>query len=372
MIKNKWILNFLLFTLLGLMNFGVIIADKLANQQDLQFGQHLINEITGAYSALALLPFLLLFFDKYPIERKHLWTRLGLHLIGTIVFGLAHTFLMYITRVPLYQLFDIGEYNALYGVLKYRVIMEYFKQLILYGVVYTISRYFKQLKLNQQQALKAAHLEKQLSKARLQALQMQLNPHFLFNTLNMISSTMYEAPRAADKMIASLSEMLRYSLQAKGESLQSLEKEMKLIYLYLEIMSARFKEKLKTNIEIGEKALKSLIPVFLLQPILENAIKYSIEQLGTAQVELKTKKEKERLSIVIDDNGPGFSTNQGNNHLKNGVGLSNTVERLENIYGNDYKFFIQNKKEGGVRVQIEIPFQSIKEPDESEVEYINR
>lgn len=372
MIKNKWILNFFLFTLLGLMNFGVIVTDKLANNNKLEFVRHFTNEITGAYTALALLPFLLWFINKYPIEREHFWSRIGLHFLGTIVFGLCHTFLMYITRAPLYQVLDIGEYNVLYGVLKYRIIMEYFKQLILYGVVYTVSRYFKQLELNQQQVLKAVHLEKQLSKARLQALQMQLNPHFLFNTLNMISVTMYEDPKAADKMIASLSDMLRHSLQANGEELQSLAEEMKLIYLYLEIMSARFKEKLETQIAIEEETLSSLVPVFLLQPLLENAIKYSVEQLGIAQISLSSCINEKKLQIILEDNGPGFTTNQTENDLKNGVGLSNTVERLENLYGNDYKFFIQNKEQGGVKVHLEIPQQSTKVIHEPNLEYINR
>ena len=138
-------------------------------------------------------------------------------------------------------------------------------------------------------------MEEKLTKARLQALQMQLNPHFFFNTLNLISSTMYENVKAADKMLASLSDLMRITLKKTDDEGFTLENELELLTLYLEIMRARFQDKLIVNMDIDKETLQAKVPSFIMQPLVENSIKYSMGTLKIAEIMIQSKKKNNRM-----------------------------------------------------------------------------
>ncbi len=133
-------------------------------------------ETTGSFTILLLLPGVLWFFKRFPITRGNAYTFIPLHLLGTVVFGASHTLLMYGSRSLIFWLMDIGIYN--YGRLGYRFVMEYTHQFISYWMIYGVVVFIKSTRERQQQALRASRLEQELAHARLQALQMQLNPHF--------------------------------------------------------------------------------------------------------------------------------------------------------------------------------------------------
>lgn len=348
-IKNKWLWLFLLLTLVALLNIGTIATDELANGYKVDWFRYIINELSGAWLVLPLLPGLLWFFKKYPIGKENFWSSIPLHLLMTMAFSLVHTSLMYIVRTPLYQWFDFGPYSEWYGILEYRLVMEYFKQFIFYWVLYGGYLFLEKLRENQQQQIRAAQLEEQLTKARLQSLKMQLNPHFLFNTLNAISSMMYEDLDDADKMMAILSDMLRSTLNIQVE-IHSVADELLLLDRYIQIMKIRFKDKLETKLIVEEEAKVAMIPVFLLQPLIENAIKYGVEAKGFIKVELHAKVTDQKLAIKVEDNGPGMQK-----HSPKGIGWSNTLERLEKLFGEDFLFKLKNKPEGGLQVEVEIP-----------------
>jgi LytS/YehU family sensor histidine kinase len=198
-------------------------------------------------------------------------------------------------------------------------------------------------------------LQQELTKSRLQTLQMQLNPHFLFNTLNVISSTMYEDVKTADKMIANLSDLLRRTLDGVNWEEHPLRKELELLSLYGDTMKQRFREKLKMSIDIPSDTLDALVPGFILQPLVENSIQYSMERKKAAVVDVSAQRSGETLVITVSDNGPGVEEGF-DKAVKNGIGLSNTIERLETLYGNDHKIEIQNIDQSGLRVTIHIPF----------------
>jgi two-component system LytT family sensor kinase len=348
-IKNKWGWLFLALTLLALLNIGVIATDDLANGDEVHWLRHIINELSGSWLILPLLPGLLWFFKKFPITRDTFWTRLPLHLFMTLAFGTTHTLLMYAVRTPIYEWVGLGDYGKWYGILEYRMAMEYFKQVVVYWVFYGAFLFFEKIKENQRRQIQAAQLEEQLTKARLQSLQMQLNPHFLFNTLNAISGMMYEDIDAADNMMTTLSDMLRSTLHIRIEE-HRVEQELALLDRYLEIMKIRFKDQLHTRLEVEERAKQALVPVFLLQPLMENAIKYGVEKNGKVIVQLAVKTYNERLSLRVEDNGPGIQS-----AFRNGIGWNNTLERLEKLFGEDHLFNLENKAEGGLRVTVEIP-----------------
>jgi len=196
----RWLVIFLFSTLIGVMNFNRFYTNELAEGGAPNFYHYLINEMTGAYAVFVLLPVLFYGFKKFPRRRHNLWTRLPLHLLGSMAFGSSHTLLMFFSRKIIYAFGLHESYD--YGHLGYRLLMEYNHQFITYWIIYGAAYFINLFQENQKQKLKTAQLERQLTEARLQALQMQLNPHFLFNTLNMISSTMYDDVNAADKMIS--------------------------------------------------------------------------------------------------------------------------------------------------------------------------
>ena len=368
-IKRKFVKNFLISisiaTVVGLMSVAIRISTELAeNYYSLtakdfyKIVYPLVDELTAAYSFLILIPFLIYFFNKVLLTKDTFVKNFPLYLLCSIVVGLIHTGMMYTSRSILYPALKMGAYD--YGYIPFRIIMEYLKQFGLFWVVFVVHTLTKTFKEKEAHKIKTAQLEEQLTKARLETLKMQLNPHFLFNTLNMISSTMYEDIETADKMIASLSDLLRITLKSSSKGENILAKEIEILNLYIEIMKARFKDMLEIELKIDEEATKALVPNFIFQPLVENSIKYGMENLTCTKIEVSTQKIEDRLVIKIKDNGPGI---QKDNEavLNSGVGLSNTVERLEKLYGSNFEFNWQNLKQDGLLLTIEIPYKEEEE-----------
>lgn len=208
---------------------------------------------------------------------------------------------------------------------------------------------------------KRVHAESEAKEAQLKMLRYQLNPHFLFNTLNAINSLIgsNEAERA-QKMIIQLSQFLRYSLDNNPEMKITLEREVDALSRYLEIEKTRFGDRLQMNIEVKPECNQALIPSLLLQPLLENSMKHAIaksEHGGT--ISLKVDKHDDALFINLRDTGAGVSIS-GSKIASNGgrgVGLRNTVDRLKAFYGAKFSFNLQSHPKGGLETTIQIPFE---------------
>lgn len=350
----RWLGVFLFSTFVGVMNFNRFYTNELAEGESPKFYHYFINEMTGAYAVFVLLPALFYFFEKCPLQRRNLMVRLPLHLLASLGFGFSHTLLMFLSRKLLYAVFLQENYD--YGHLGYRLMMEFNHQFITYWLIYGAAYFFNLFRENQQQKLKTAQLERQLTEARLQALQMQLNPHFLFNTLNMISATMYDDVQAADKMMASLSDLLRKTLTVASRQEHSLRDEMELLDLYIAIMKARFQNQLRIDCKIAPETLAEAVPSFILQPLLENAIKHTLEDVPVAVIEVSSQKKDGRLILSVRDNGRGLAAGAAP-FSSNGVGLANTSERLEKLYGAAHRFDLRNRETGGLEVIMEIPLK---------------
>jgi LytS/YehU family sensor histidine kinase len=212
----------------------------------------------------------------------------------------------------------------------------------------------------QTEMLSRSRLQSQLSQAQLQALKMQLHPHFLFNTLHSISALLNQDREAARSMIARLGDFLRLTLENSGTQEVSLEKEMDFLKCYLEIERIRFQDRLTTLLDVEPSALDVQVPNLILQPIVENAIRHGIAPRSTpGQIEIQAKHLDNMLRIRVRDNGPGLSPNQ-NGHRKNGkgLGLANTRARLEQLYGDAHHFELVNAPDGGLIVTLDIPLAS--------------
>src|SRR5207253_4440117 len=209
----------------------------------------------------------------------------------------------------------------------------------------------------QQGELRASQLEAQLSQAQLQALKMQLHPHFLFNTLHSISALLHKDTEAARKMISRLGDFLRLTLENSGTQEVTLKQEIEFLRCYLEIERIRFQDRLTTRVHVDANALDTHVPNLILQPIVENAIRHAIAPRSTpGEIEIHAKQEDGFLRIQVRDNGPGLPKNRNADSLfKKGLGLSNTLSRLDRLYGEQHRFDIANDPRGGLAVTLEIP-----------------
>jgi LytS/YehU family sensor histidine kinase len=182
-----------------------------------------------------------------------------------------------------------------------------------------------------------------------------LHPHFLFNTLNTLSSLIYQDVHAADKVIRDLSTLLRLALDNAGRHTVPLTDELRFVEVYLDIMKTRYPDRLDIVLNVDPEAETVTVPNLLLQPIVENSIKHGLGATeGPIGITLAARRAGGRLRIEVRDNGPGLPDGE----LNEGVGLSNTRDRLTQLYRDDFTFEIADGGDGGVRVRIEIPDQA--------------
>ncbi len=354
---GRWVLTglaaTLIATLVALLNFSVALNSWRAEGVTRSAKYPLLWELTGAYAFLALLPFLLALIRRFPVDGPHLRRNLPLHLLAFVPFSIVHTLLMWGSRNLLYRLLGWGSYD--YGDMRYRFPMEAGKQLIGYFAVYAVVTLLRYAGREKDRELRAARLEGELYEARLAALKMQLNPHFLFNTLHMIASQVRDQPARAEAMIAHLSDFLRLTLRHSQAQLVPLATELEFLDAYLEIMKARFEERLAVEREIDPSAGPALVPQLLLQPLVENAITHAMgDHQRQARLRLAAVRSGETLLLVVEDNGPGLAAD-GLPVLGRGVGLTNTAERLRHLYGEDQALALATPAAGGLRVEITLP-----------------
>jgi two-component system LytT family sensor kinase len=208
-----------------------------------------------------------------------------------------------------------------------------------------------------EEQLKRLKEEAQSREAQLRMLRYQLNPHFLFNTLNALNSLVRIGESAqAEAMIDQLSGFLRHALDADARPLVSLNDELVMIRLYLDIERARFQDRLRLEFNIEPSAGLALVPSMILQPLIENAMKYAIadsESGGTIGIDAAV--QRNRLILQVWDSGPGMDTTTLGD--ERGIGLSNTLNRLETLFETDYSFEAQDVKPTGLRICMDIPLR---------------
>ena len=346
-----WITIFGLCNLIWLMNFGIIVSDELSNGRAVTFKYPLVNEFTGVYAILALLPILLWLFRAHPLTTNRLPRLLPLYLVIMIGFGLSHTTLLILGRKLLYFLFGWGSYSP--GILLYRYVMEFQKQFVVFWFIYGVFALIEYVRSNHEQRLQTVLLKEQLTRSRLKALKLQLEPHFLFNTLNMISSTMYEDVETADRMITKLSDLLRFTLYSGESQATSLADDLQILDQYVAIMEARFGDRLQIEKNIEPSALSVSFPILTLQPVVENSIKHGMNQASSSvDIQIQAKIENNLAVVEVKDSGPGFADGKP---PVDGSGLRIIRERLASQFGDDHTFEMENRKSGGICTRITVP-----------------
>jgi signal transduction histidine kinase len=347
-------LAILVFTLVGLLNFSIVVAAHLAETGRARAKEAFLDETTGVYAMLVLVPAVLWFLRRFPIARANAWRRLPLHAVAFVLFGASHTLLMWGSRSALWALLGWGRYD--YGVMSFRFAMEGFKQLVAWLVILGVETGLAAARRNRERLLQAERLERELTEARLTALKMQLNPHFLFNALHMIAGWVREDPAVAEEMIARLSDFLRLTLRHSGDQLVTLRTELAFLDAYLAIMKARFEERLAVEVDVPEELRETLVPHLVLQPLVENALEHCTTSLGkVGRLRVAATRDGRLLRLTVADNGPGLNGADPRSALASGVGLSNTVRRLEQLFGDAQRLALSETEGGGLTVTVEVP-----------------
>jgi hypothetical protein len=239
-----------------------------------------------------------------------------------------------------------------------RLWFGFFNSLILaLGVVAVgVARaYSLRLRSRREQAIQ---LTNQLTEARLDALRRQLDPHFHFNTLNAIASLVERDPRGVRRMIARLGDLLRHSFEGGREPEVSLRRELALLDLYVDIVKVRFQDRLTVDVRVDDAVIDALVPTFILQPLVENAVKHGVERRTEGgRISVEGTREGDALVLRVINDAPGeASLVVPSPTSRTGVGIRNTRSRLEQLYGNRQRFTLERDAERGVVAEVRLPF----------------
>ncbi|MCI0417043.1 histidine kinase, partial [bacterium] len=327
----------------------------IMNREPIPWAELLLNATTWYLWAL-LTPFIIGVTRKYPLRR-------GVLLRNGIVLLLANAAVWFYTGFGfalITWLASLAEKNFFNVVKMIFTGYPFSVDFLVYWTAVALisaSRYRRHYVFGQSRASK---LNAQLARAQLQALKMQLHPHFLFNTLNSLSELMQEDIRAAEKMLAHLEHFLRLTVNNSEAQEVPFEQELEFLKCYLAIENVRFQDRLTIHMDIEPQVLSVAVPNLLLQPIVENAIRHGIAPRSTpGKIEIQAKRINGILHVRVQDNGPGLTDDQRKTApLKKGLGLSNTRERLQQLYGKGHRFELKNAPEGGLVVTVEIPDQT--------------
>ena len=288
----------------------------------------------------ALTPLVVWLARTYRIDGRRRWRSIAIHLVAALVIAVVKTFA------------DRAAFAMISGFWTYLLFSTIALQIVVYlGIVAGAHGVEFYRRSREREAL-----ERRLAETRLQLLGMQLQPHFLFNTLNTIAELVHHEPDTADDMIVGLSDLLRLTLQLENRQQVTVREELALLSRYLDIQRARFGDRLQVEIHVEPEAEEALVPILLLQPIVENSIRHGLGARATAgRIGIKVRRIASRLLMDVTDDGIVSETQPS--RPGQGLGLSNTRARLETLYGGNCRLELSSGAEG-TRVTIDMPLET--------------
>ncbi len=331
------------------------------SERPVAFTDSLFLQMTWSYLWALATPLVLFAAARLPIERTN-WIRNSLiHVPLSIALSVIVTALGHVLNW-LYWGWSMGRPFSFERMGRF-VVGNFSEGIGIYLLIAITSYAFSYYRRDREGQVRTLLLEAQLSQAQMQALKMQLNPHFLFNTLHSISALLHRDTESARQMITRLGDFLRLTLENSGSQEVTLQQEIEFLSCYLEIERIRFQDRLVTRIDVSQQTLDAKVPNLILQPIVENAIRHGIAPRSTpGLIEIEANQRNGALRIQIRDNGPGLPEHRTPENLfKKGLGLANTETRLERLYGAAHVFDLRNNPDGGLVVTLEIPFH-LEEP----------
>jgi two-component system, LytTR family, sensor kinase len=337
------------WTLVGLFFASQVYVYFARTERAVGLLRSVVWQLLAAYVFAVSTPLVLWLARRFPIGRSNWRRTLGLHLLA----GTAFAVVWAVCHITIDSLFS-GESRLISpSNLARNVFFMLDKELLVYWIVVLTSHASVYYQRYREGELRA-------SQAQLQALKMQLHPHFIFNALHAISALVHTNPDAADKMIARLGDFLRLTLDSSSAQEVPLRRELEFLNCYLEIERVRFNDRLTTSVEVDPRVLDCRVPNLILQPLVENAIRHGVSQrTAPGHVRVRAERSGDALRLEVSDNGAGLSqpSAPAPRATKGGVGLSNTRARLQQLYGSDYRFELTADPRGGAVATLEIPIQ---------------
>jgi hypothetical protein len=347
-------LLFGIWTLLGLFDASQSYLRYTHKGEAVSLGQCLAMGLSFWYAWALMAQGVFFLGERFPPEERPRLRNLTVHIVGCVVCAFVKMLLDY----PIIEMFYCPGPGLMSLTKFYSMAIP--SQLHLYVLIYWailgVQRALAYRRRLRERELQAARLQTLLTQAQLQMLRMQLNPHFLFNTLNSISALMHRDVELADRMLARLGDLLRLSLENAGQHEAPLRQEIDFLRAYLEIEQARLGARLQARFEIDPEALDVAVPYLLLQPLVENSIRHGIApRRQGGRLVVRVQLERAVLSLEVIDDGPGLPAGWPAVNGRQGIGLANTRARLEQTFGPAHSFELREPNGGGLCVAIRIP-----------------
>jgi sensor histidine kinase YesM len=363
---------FPVWTVVGLFFFTQGVTQKLASHDLTPWWHYLISWLIGVYLCALLTPLIFWLSHRFPIERRNWLRRAGLHLLFSALFSLVEiavhgTLIHFLGLFPTLMKGFAGTIIVLLLIAFHQNIMTYWTVL---GIAYAL-RYYGHYQERKQQALRlelqASELKTQLVQAQLSALNTQLQPHFLFNTLNAIMVLVRQRKaNEAEEMLARLSDLLRCVLEDVDAQEVPLRRELEYVQLYLSIQQVRFQDRLRVEIHADSSLLDAAVPHLGLQPLVENAIQHGIGQSSSAgKLHISAARLGDTLEMKVYDDGPGLPP--AGWQSGRGIGLANTQARLRQLYGNEALLTVESSEPCGTVATVTLPYHLILDDANAEM-----
>jgi two-component system, LytTR family, sensor kinase len=353
----RWLLYVLIWTAVGLFFASYSpLWGRHVFSAPISWEEALVTNLTFYYIWACIAPLVLWLGHRFPFERATWFSSLLVHIPTSICISAVQLFLAEVASQSL-----SSEPLKLYDAFReiQRTVAVYFHMnLLTYWAILGVGYSREYYRKFRDREMRTVQLQAQLTKAQLQALKMQLHPHFLFNTFNTISSLMHRSVDEADRVLAVLGDLLRYSLQNVGVQEVTLSEELEFLKQYLEIEHARFGDRLRVQFEVDPEVLDDQLPNLILQPLVENSIRYAVAaRVSGGSIEISARRDGDKLRIMILDDGPGLPAGFDLKTSK-GIGLNNSAARMEQLYGKDQKFELINRVPHGLQITIVLPTRS--------------
>jgi two-component system, LytTR family, sensor kinase len=351
---------FLAWTAMGLFLFSQGMVQKAFTHDPNPWWHHLTSWMVGVYLWFLLSPLVLWLGRRFPLEQGH-WIRwTSTHLALSIVVALVE---LASESAILHGVGVFPNIMASYvATLFFLLIVGFHQAVLTYWIILAVQyafgwygRYEERKQEALRLELRSSQLESQLVQANLNALKMQIQPHFLFNTLNAIMVLVRQQKgREAEEMLSRLSDLLRCVLDDVNAHEVPLRRELEYLQLYLAIEQVRFRDRLKVEVAWDPEVLDAAVPHMILQPLVENAIRHGIGRSSTAgNVRISAHRANGMLEMKVEDDGPGLVA--GGKEQSHGIGLANTRARLNKLYGDAAHLSIEDRAQGGVAAIVALP-----------------
>ena len=344
--RSGWVIYAVLALLFGVY-LGINSMVGLRGRVDIAAWKPLVWETTSVIVIFALIPLVVRFEAHFRLDARPRWRIVMAHMGAALIFSALHVAGILLLRKLVYAI--VGQQYG-FDNLAVQAFYELQRDLITYVVILVVIFANREFQVRRTGDLRAAELAAELDQARLKALTAQIEPHFLFNTLNAISNRMHEDVEAADRMISSLGSLLRAAYDSDNQVLVPLERELSWLRDYAAMMTERFRGQLSFNLKVAPGLEGVAVPRLLLQPLVENALRHGLPD-GRGDLTVEVARQGPRLVYTISDNGVGIDDTR----KKPGTGLSNVARRLELLFPGTHTFTLAAGHPTGTVVTLSFP-----------------